>query len=146
MITVRDAILYFMQTNFAKSGNYRSGVVGSGVSQELREKLNGVLLGDAIKSGIIKVDTKEPFQKRNGVSQDGTAYSRFVLNTEQGAVSLSSGLANGGIMDYVSNLGDLRFRLTDSDSGRQSFTLGKPGGSSEVVSAATELFDTVNAD
>ena len=136
-----------MQTfNFAKSGNFQGGAIGTGISQELKEKLNGMLLGDAIKANLITLDANKPFDKENG-----EGYSRFVLRTKQGLVTISKPLAEGAIMKYINNLGDLRFILNEvTVSGRPSFVLGQPASSTRTYSDASELFaerpETIDAD
>lgn len=136
----------------AKSGKFESGSGSKQISQELKEKMNGMLLADALTNRLITIakGTTNPFTFKNvkGTRKDGTTYENksLVLMTEQGEIIISDSLAQGDIKKYLDNLGDLRFRIHTSEDGeREFFRLGQPGSNAVTSYEAATFTEAIEA-
>jgi len=134
---------------FAKSGSVQGNQKDSRVlPQELREKLDGMLLGDAIDKKLIDVDFNNPFLDVTDTysGENGSqSYTRMVLNTRQGRITVSETLAKGAIVNYIDRLGDLTFRAGENEQGQPYFRLGKPGGGVTTSVKKAAVFSEIDA-
>jgi len=117
------------------------------ISNELIDKLDGMLLATAQSKGIIEAMKFEEVTTTYNGNEGSKTFSRIELVTNHGNVIVGEGLGEE-LASWADRLGDLTFKkgISNRDGKTEFFRLQRPGGGVSVERSDLAIGEQVTAE